>query len=203
LAFIPTPNGVSLCFHFDQSNQNWQFCLTLRKSSGAPTPTDLANVSSAGEAWWTSDLDALLDASATLDDVISTDITAQGAPQDIEDVGTPGTNGGTEIGINTAICVSQRTAKRGRSYRGRAYVSGLNTSHVLNSAQMDATNAAAFASAFTGLASDLDVLGFDVVVASKQHNGVVTNPAEVNEVIAYIVDQNFDSQRRRLFGRGT
>lgn len=105
--------------------------------------------------------------------------------------------------LNVARVVSLRTAKRGRSYRGRVYLSGTPDTVIETMNTIDATHAANLVSGFNALATLLDGHGFDVVVASKQHNGVETNPAEVNEVIAFAVDVLVDSQRRRLTGRGT
>lgn len=203
MPFIPVPNGVQLCFDFLTAGQNWQFCLTLRKSSGAPTPSDLATATSTGEVWWTNELADLLHANTTLRQIRATDLTVQGGVQDTNVVGTDGALTGGAVPLGTPIVVSLRTAKRGRSYRGRVYVSGLANSQVADETDIGGGVATNFGTAFGVLASALDVVGFDVVVASRQHNGVTTNPAEANEVTAYVVDTHFDSQRRRLAGRGT
>jgi hypothetical protein len=203
MAFIPWPNGVQLCFDFTTGAQNWQFCLALRKSSGAPTPTDLSDLSATGEAWFTSHLDALMGTDVTLRQVRATDMTSQGAPQDIETSGLAGTAGNTSMTNNVARVVSHRTAKRGRSYRGRSYLSGVPKGLDTSATSFTTGHATDLVNAFTSLQSTLDTIGFDIVVASTQHNGAVTNPAELNEVIAFVVDTNFDSQRNRLAGRGT
>jgi len=193
---------VQLCFDFASSSQLWQFCLALRKSAGAPTTTDLAAITSAAHTWWTSVLKADLTTATTLRQIRATDLTSQGAPQDIETINETGTSTSAEIGLNSALVVSERTEKRGRSYRGRVYLSGLNVDALVSAVDVAGGTASAYAAAFAGLQGSLDTLGFDTVVASKQHNGVETNPAEVNEVVAWIVDTHVDSQRRRLAGRG-
>lgn len=203
MAFIPVPNGVQLCFDFASSGQNWQFCLMLRKSSGAPTTTDLEDVVLAAATWWGSSLKPDLTTATTLRQIRATDMTVQGGPQHIDTINQAGTSASDEIGLNSPLVVSLRTQKRGRSYRGRVYISGMNIDGISNAVDVASGTASAFATIFAGLATALDALGFDVVVASRQHNGVPTNPAEVNEVTAYIVDTHLDSQRRRLSGRGT
>lgn len=203
MAFIPVPSGIQLCFLFTASAQNWQFCLTLKKSAGSVTTTDLSNVTGIAETWWTNELKDKLAAQVTLNEVVATDITSQGAPQDRETVGTAGTATGGSLPLNCALVISLRTAKRGRSYRGRVYLSGLTLTNTNNVNQIDATKITDILGDFNSLQADLDAGGYDIVVASKQHNGVTTNPAETNEVTSFVIDANIDSQRRRLTGRGT
>ncbi len=202
MVFIPVPNGISLCFHFGQSGQNWQFCLTLHKAAGAPTNADLVAAAGAGHSWWTATLSGLMNQATTLVDVTATDLTSQGAPQVIDAVGTAGLNGTQLVPQSSAVVVSQRTALRGRSYRGRAYLGGLSYTQLASDVDITGAAASAISAAFGNLDTALAGLGLDVVVASRQHNKVIVNPAAINRVIAYVVDAHLDSQRRRLFGRG-
>ena len=203
MAFIPVPNGVQLCFDFVTAGQNWQVCLMLRKSAGAPTPTDLDTIADDAENWWGASFRSLFSAETTLRQVRATDMTTQGGPVSTLVSNTPGNGSGDGLPIGSAIVASLRTAKRGRSYRGRSYWSGLLLSAQDSPTDITSTVATAIGVAMTALQTTLDTDGFDIVVASKQHNGVVTNPAEANEVTAIVVDTHFDSQRRRLAGRGT
>jgi len=203
MTFIPMPNGVQLCFDFGQASQLWQFCLSLRKSAGPPLDSDLILIANEAEDWWTNTLKSSLSTGLTLRQVRVTDMTAQGAPQYILTVNTTGSSASDVLSAGTAAVISARTAKRGRSYRGRVYLGGLTTDVVDTAVDMSGAAASTYAAAFATLQTAMDALGFDVVVASRQHNGVITNPAELNEVIAWVVDTHFDSQRRRLAGRGT
>lgn len=204
MTFISWPNGVQLCFDFTTAAQMWQFCLALRKSAGAPDATDLANLTGAGETWWASHLRGFLDSTTTLRQVRATNMTVEGGAQDVEAVGTAGTGGtNAPLPIGTASVVSLRTQKRGRSYRGRTYVGGLTRGYQTTPTELTAAGIIALGDHFIALQTALDALGFDMVVASRQHNGVITSPAELNEITAFIVDPLLDSQRRRLAGRGT
>jgi hypothetical protein len=203
MPFIPIPNSASLCFDFVTAGQNWQFCLTVRKSSGSITPTDLATLTGIGEAWWLATLDSIIGNNTTLKQVRATDQQTEGGPVDIEITGTAGAGGGDLNSLGAPLCISLRTAKRGRSYRGRAYVSGIPGTELASEVEYGSTPVASFVSAFSTLQGSLDTAGFDLVVASKQHNGATTNPAETNEVIAIVADTKVDSMRKRLSGRGT
>lgn len=204
MPFIPIPNSATLCFNWVTAGQNWQFCLTVRKSAGAITPADLETITTTANGWWDATLKPLMGNENLLANITATDQQTQGGPQDIEVVGEPGTGGGsTAVPMNAAQVISLRTQKRGRSYRGRNYTGGWPA--VTLASQVDWSGSASLsrASAWNSLANVLDLVGFDVVVASKQHNNTVTNPAETNEIIAYLADVHIDSMRKRLFGRGT
>jgi hypothetical protein len=203
MAFIPVPNGIQLCFLFTTDSQKWQFCLTLQKSAGAPEDTDLQQAVADGSSWWLSFLKTALQGGTSLSEIVATDLTAQGAPQFRTTVNEAGTGAGTALPAGSCIVVSHRTAKRGRSYRGRSFLSGLSSSQQASPNKLLPATAAAIAGGFAALKVLLDGHGLDHVVASRAHNGAVTNPAEANEVINYVVDTAIDSQRRRLEGRGT
>lgn len=202
MAFIPWPNGIQLCFDFASAGQNWQFCLALRKSSGPPADADLIAAANAAYAKWTTPLKPTLTTGNTLRQIRATDMTVEGGPQYVRAVNEAGTNAGTETALSNAAAVSLRTAKRGRSYRGRFYVSGWEGGLLTDAVTFGSGLVTNLSSFTTGLQTALDALGMDLVVPSKQHNGVATNPAELNEVIAVVVDTKVDSQRRRLSGRG-
>jgi hypothetical protein len=204
MPFIPIPNSATLCFDFTTQGQNWQFCVTVRKSAGSITPTDLDNIAGIGHSWWTNNLKAIGGNDNTLRQTRATDQQTQGGPQSIDTIGEVGTGGSNNATpMNAAHVMSLRTEKRGRSYRGRIFTGGWPAVTFAN--QVDWTGAASTArvNAFVALQVALDVAGFDLVVPSKQHNGVITNPAETNEVIAITADSHIDSMYKRLFGRGT
>lgn len=201
--FIPMPSGIHLCFDFTTAGQNWQFCLSARKTSGgAITSGDLTAAAQAGVDWWNNTFKAGIRPGTTLRQVRAVDETSQGAPVGIITVGNAGTSAGGDVPLNAALVVSQRTAKRGRSYRGRAYISGL-ADNLASEVDFTSTVANLLATWFGTLKTNLVAAGFTMVVATKHHNGVIVTPAELNDVTAFVVDTHVDSQRRRLFGRGT
>lgn len=203
MAFIPLPNGIQLCFLFTTNSQKWQFCLNLQKSAGPPLDTDLQQATGDGAAWWTSALQALLANDSQLSEIVATDMSVEGGPQFRQTIGTNGSVSGGGAPLGTAVVVSGRTAKRGRSYRGRSYIGGIAKSDISTPTTALTALGTALANAFASLKSTLDGHGLDIVVASRQHNGSVTSPADMNEVTSFVVDTLFDSQRRRLAGRGT
>lgn len=203
MAFIPIPQSVQLCFDFVTAGQNWQVCIVAKKLSGSPSGADLAALALAGYNWWSADGRDLLSNEVTLRQARATDMTSQGAPVAIEVSGDAGTVAQPSLPLGSALVTSLRTALRGRSYRGRQYWSGIPITAQDDPTNVTSTFATALGTAIGQLLSDIAALGFDAVIASKQHNGAVTNPAATNEITDVIVDTKLDSQRRRLEGRGT
>lgn len=203
MAFIPVPRGIGLCFHFVAAGQNWQFCITVQKDSGAIDSAALQAVAEAGEDVWTADLKPLMGTDSTLQRIVATDLSTEGGAQYIIPLVNNGTAATGVLPMNVALVVSHRTALRGRSYRGRSYWGGVPAGKQDSPTDVDTAYASDLADAFTTLNIALDTLGYKQVVASKQHNKVTTSPAAVHEVIANTVDAHFDESGRRLFGRGT
>lgn len=203
MAFIPIPNGASLCFHFTTAGQNWQFCLTVTFDSGDPSYSDLGDLAGIAYDWWGDSFQDDLTADNTLNEIVATDQTAQGAPAYPFSVSEAGTRASYAMPLNSPMCVSLRTNLRGRSYRGRMYVSGFPTTVQLSATDFTTAEVANVAAEFALLKSALNTGGWQWVVASKQHNGAVTTPAVTNLVSSIIVDTHIDSQRRRLAGRGS
>lgn len=203
--FIPLPNGVVVCFDLITAGQNWQFCLGLRLPGGAPTPSDLTAIASAASSWATASLMPQLHNSSAMRQVRATDFTVQGGPQAIVLNTTAGGQVGTSVTNGQPAVVSIRTAKRGRSYRGRVYISGLPDNSKVSAVDMSAAAGTAMSGIFATLDAALLALtnSVEVGVWSRQHNGVVTTPGQFNRAIAYVTDTHYDSQRRRLAGRGT
>lgn len=203
MAFIPIPNSVQLCFDFVTAGQNWQFCIVVKKNSGAPTTGDLSTLTNEGIDWYTDLFKTRLSNAVQMRQTRATDMTAQGAPQFIQANIENGTVAQPPLPLGTPIVVSSRTENRGRSYRGRSYVSGLPETVQADATDITSGAAANILSDFGDLLDRLATLGFTWVVASKQHNGSVVSPAATTPVTAFVVDTHLDSQRRRLFGRGT
>lgn len=204
MPFIPIPRGISICFPVTIASQKLEFCITVQKASGVVVPsTDFDTIEAAIEAAWGSTLKPLQSTQATMTGPILTDQSAEGGAQQIYPFSQTGTASGAAVPNNAALVVSHRTAKRGRSYRGRSYFTGIPVSAQNTPVAVTSTYASDLADAFITLVDAIGAVGFPQIVASKQHNGAVTSPAATNLVTATIVDTNFDSQRRRLFGRGS
>ena len=118
---------------------------------------------------------------------------------------SPGTQTSPSLPNNCALVLTKRTQKRGRSYRGRIFHPGLTESLVTG-------NTVIPASAASIRDNWEELLGFDLpiavetanmVVVSRQQNGVPLGTGIATLVTNLTTDGVVDSQRRRLPGRGS
>jgi hypothetical protein len=104
---------------------------------------------------------------------------------------------GTEAApSNAAFCVSLRTARGGRRYRGRKYFSGLPRT-LITADVVNTTLADQLVAFLTDLIEVINTAGFFLGIVSK----VLETITPVISASAF--DLNIDSQRRRLVGRGS
>jgi hypothetical protein len=203
MPFIPIPNIAQVCWQLTLAGQAIQFCLSFRKDSPPITLSDLTSLATQSESWWGATLRLRLSTGVVCAQVVATDQTTQGAPQATVTSGAAGTVGSASLPSNVAAVVSLRTAIRGRSYRGRAYIPGIPLSAQSSATDMTGGFATNLITDFSTLLTNLASLGWHMCVPSRQHNGVVLVTGNSKDVTAFVVDAHFDSQRRRLFGRGT
>lgn len=167
------------------------------------TVTKLNNLAALFAAWWNTDLRTHLDNDISLQRIKCTDLTTQTAPTVTYTTGLPlaGTQVGNTLPNNCAAVVTFRTALRGRSYRGRVYIAGMDDANVTNSA-IAAAWASAIETDFANLNADLVAAGQEHVVLSRYTNKAARAAGVGTPVVSYEVDGDMDSQRRRLPGRG-
>jgi hypothetical protein len=115
---------------------------------------------------------------------------------------TGGNNTGGPLPGSVSLCLSLRTEGRGRSSRGRQYISGFRDIAIDGNRFTDA-KADAVVAAFSDYATQSFGGQAVLVVVSRVQDKVQRAQALVQQVTAIIVTDTFvDSQRRRLTGRG-
>jgi hypothetical protein len=109
---------------------------------------------------------------------------------------------GEGLPANVALCISFRTPARGRSYRGRNYVAGISEGDSLNSQVINGIGEALRAG-YADIVNYISTTTADHVVVSRFTSGQPRTVGVATQVTSYVlVDTVFDSQRRRLPGRG-
>jgi hypothetical protein len=106
-----------------------------------------------------------------------------------------GTRPGNAEPGNATMSMSERTGLAGRKYRGRMYLAGLAQPDVTQSDTVISFITAAAANAMANLISQLFLNNTELSIFHRNSN-------TVTEVIAYVIENILDSQRRRLPGRG-
>lgn len=135
----------------------------------------------------------------TIDEIVATDWTLPNGGQFEHVVGLPitGTDIDEEVPASVAIVASHRTAKTGRSFRGRSYMAGLTEGHVGGN-NVDGALQTAVGDYFDAIALDLDALGAELVVYSLYAEGEKRITPEATPVTSQIVNSRVDTQRKRL-----
>lgn len=205
MAFIPVENTVEAEMLMTLYGQRIENTLYFHREDAWDIP-DMLLLAEALEAWWSDQIAPLITADVSLEDVIVTDLTSATTPSISLPVSPaiPGTAGGASDPGNVCITVSFRTAGRGRSSRGRNYISGLGESTVIGN-----TVSRAFAddcaAAYNNLLEPGTLPGDATwVVVSRFAAGAPRVEGTWNPIInAIVVDVDIDSQRRRLNGRGS
>jgi len=168
----------------------------------------LEDIAAGVGTWWLENLVPILSDQHEIVDVIAIGQDEVNSPQRLVGVNTPGAVAGDPLPGNVALAVTFKSLYRGRSYQGRAFMGGIPRTAILTDDYSNAAN-----SGFLSAMLDAwDVLSNYVpgsidgnpshVVASHVSAGVPRETALTSIVTSYSVNAYFDSQRRRLHGRG-
>lgn len=142
---------------------------------------------SAGGAWNTQ-----VGTSVTLANVGIRDVSAPNRPEFLDaGAAVAGTAAGNLAPLNTAICVTLRTALAGRSFRGRTYLSGLTTAAVSTGGLITGPVQAAAKAWVDAVDAAMGANGFPMAVISRTRN--VANDVTLTQTR----DALWDTQRRR------
>lgn len=212
MPFVPVPGTaqVEAIYLLDGQiceNVNYYF------KDSAVTATDLATLLAAHNNAIQDHLLGALDGACSLERVVGRMIDTADGIVGIDVTGLPatGTSGDEPEPNNVTACVSLRTGRAGRSFRGRNYIVGLP-----DAATTGNTLTPTFRSIVLGyydqlLALQADI-GWQLVVVSRFSGFTIVDGKKVPTprvegiatavTAAIFVDNTVDSQRRRLPGRG-
>lgn len=137
--------------------------------------------------------------SYVLQNITATDVSVANGTQTVLALtaDNTGTGSGVAAAANAAMTASLRTAKIGRSYRGRFYLGGLVQAALQDAQHLTTASATAWTGVFMDFIEALDGINKTLVVVSRFINGVARVVAVATEVISVLVDTKVDSQRRR------
>lgn len=210
MPFIPVPETVEAEIRMSLDGQHIENTLYFTKIGGV---TLAEAVALAGDLliWWNTSYAVPLSSQLSLREVYMTDLETATGYTHTQPAPAPAPVGDVDFESepnSVALCVSFRTNLRGRSFRGRNYVSGLPGNGVLQNTVEPAT-VAGIVSAYEDLLGVASAAGVEWCVVSRfsgvdgdgkpipRANGIAT---AITSVLA--VDPTVDNQRRRLPGRG-
>lgn len=204
MAFIPAANVAMIEIRMGLDGQRVENVVYALRSSGWDT-SSLTAMGLAIIDWWSTQAAPLYTNSQVLTEVFLTDLSTatSTAVSVVPDTATEGSLGFEPLPNNCALAISFRTASRGRSARGRNYISGIPTDNVSGN-RVGGSYMDDWISAYMNLKSTIEGETAEHVVVSRRHNKVNRTSAVMFPITTYLfVDNVIDSQRRRLPGRGT
>lgn len=203
MAFIPAPNCTRTDIQFDFEGQQLHNVIWVQWPAPA-TQTQRENLNTAIRDWWSASGKGGSTAAMTLRQITTVNQDADNDPSStlIVSPAIAGTAGSSGLPGNVALCATLRTANRGRSYRGRFYWGGLDSSKLLTADTFTTTHVANVVTFLNALRDAITALSAVWVIVSKFHLKLPRTTAVATPINAIAVDQVADSQRRRLPGRG-
>jgi hypothetical protein len=204
MPFIPAVNTARVSLQCNLDGQNMINTTWFKHRAGAITLTNLEDLGAGMNDWFAgSILPSLGDAVQFLGCVVY-DYTSDFAPAvNVPVLGAFGLDTALMMPNNAAFCVKFLTGGRGRSSRGRNYISGFTNDSRDGLNHVSAAFADAMVAAYNAiLALPLDA-DWEWSVASFHTAGAPRAAALVQPIVgAAYTDTIIDSQRRRLPGRG-
>lgn len=113
----------------------------------------------------------------------------------------PGAQAADTLPLNVAMCVTLRTAGRGKSSRGRVYLAGFSESDITDGVFSGAAMTKG-SSVVGSVNTTITNSGFQYSVVSMQTNGVPNLPPLVQPVTAWEVRNGVPATQRRRLDRG-
>jgi hypothetical protein len=205
MAAVPVPNVCKAELFFTLHGQRIENVLSFQ-SLGTWGDAEMVELGNFLLDWWPATVGLNVSTELQLRYVHLTDLRSPIGPAvDVVPTTTiTGSVSNQSLPANNALCVSHRSAFRGRSSRGRTYVPGITEDSTANSV-VDSARGEAIRASFDTLRTDAAVVGpgWGFVVVSLRTAGVDRAegfPFLVQSSI--LVDLVVDSQRRRLPRRG-
>lgn len=203
MVFIETPDTAKVAVQYESGGQDIVNTLWF-ENAGGWAEAALQLLADSVLDWAIDELIGYLSNDIQLISATATDQSVEGGAQAVATPPTTTVGGSsTNAASNNATgVVTFRTAKTGRSYRGRNYVSGIPNEYIITPVSLSAVWTAGILAAYEALADVEAAADCQHVVVSHYH-ALAPRAAGVTEVVtAYTMDTSVDSQRRRLQGRG-
>lgn len=205
MAFVPAPNIIQLEMRQLMEGQHIESRIMV-DNLAAPDAAALEAAAIAAWNWWEENLAPQLTVAVQLVEVLATDMGAIDGGQFTyaPDTTTTGVLAGPTLPNEVAICLSLRTASRGRSARGRMYISGIPDSGRDSPNTISPTYASNISAAGDALLAAFASTP-RLVIVSYITGGAprVGGPVYYVVTSALLTDRVLDSQRRRRPGIGT
>lgn len=202
--FIPVPNTASVEFIYQNAGETNENVIHVAK--GSPfSLSDLQDLRDVCNTWDSGYGKTMRSNQANLFRIRTRALDTNASPTEDYYLPTPraGTLTGTPTPLNVAICAKIATGLAGRSFRGRWYCGNLSEAWVITAGYTNLAVTSNIVANLTQLLTDLAASDYTWVITSFMADGVFRDEGLNTDVTTItVVDTAFDSQRRRLPGRG-
>lgn len=204
MAAITTPNGVRSEFLMTLSGQQIENVIHTDWTGAGPIDGHLDTLNDHLITWWSTNLAPILSNNITLRAVRSTNLSSlTGSVVETAPSSTlTGAIAVESLPNNVAVVVTEHTANRGRSYRGRKYQAGIPSDEATSPTEIAGSDLAALVAAWTTLIAQAVADGIVLAVLSTFTNKAQRAAGVLTPITSMSANTAFDSQRRRLAGRG-
>lgn len=200
MPFVPTVNAIKVSIEGTLAGQLWVLTLQVGKAT-AVTPADVNNAANSIFSWFAAQMIPALTTATICNAIVARTMANQtDLPVTVAGPGA-GTQAVPSLPNGTALVTTFRTNMAGRSGRGRNYLMGL-ANNSGTSVSPAAGTITAVDAAYTAMNGYLTPFSLFHAVVSLFSNNAPRAAGLINAVTSYTVDDSYDSQRRRLKGRG-
>jgi len=198
MAFIATARGVEVVLRAHQGAVPVVNVFHV-DAHAAVTDTILTNILEVFTFWVTTYWLPLLNESYVIDQIMVKDISEEGGAEQVANFVTAnaGALTGIPLGAGSALVISWRTIKTGRSFRGRTYVPAIDADKLLDAHLVATAWASDVIDAASALLDALAAAGYALSVLSLVANKVARVAGLLSEIVTIVVNNVIDSQRRR------
>lgn len=198
MAFIPSPDCAKAVFNTSFGLQAFSFGLWFEKAEfDISDMTDLANICANS---YSAELLPYISDSVNFDNVTVYDMRTETGQLYTVAPNDPGGDATEPLPIQVALVVTHRTAARGRTARGRTYISGFPENAVTEAVWISGIVTAVNAF-FTDVVADANVGGWQHVVVSHYLNGAPRTNGLARLVTSSEVRNSIPGTQRRRANR--
>jgi hypothetical protein len=196
--YIPVPNTIQVVAVQSIQGEIAENVFHFMRSS-AWTSADIQTVVNAVVGLYANKISGLTTAAWSLTEVRAADLTTQdGLSFDRGVTNVSGSGAGVAMPNNVAAVISWGTAQRGRSFRGRSYFSGLASSHIVNTNQIDSGAVSALNDFGNSMRDTASMAGAQLAVVSYCHNKTWRTEGVATPIISQTSEVKLRTQRRRM-----
>ena len=201
-AFIPTEHGLKVELLYSQNGQKLENVFNFDCGHN-PVLEDVASLAGVVIDWWIAHIQPMASTDLGFMGLKFTNLEAADGFQVEYNTGLPLWGLGEAAGLpgNVTVAVRLNTMYRGRSSTGRVYHVGLRPTQVAGN-QLEMNSISVLKAAYEALLSDAQIAGFAWTVISYMISKNWRPAGIKSNITSVSVEQNLDSQRRRLSGRG-